>query len=443
MIKKIKYLVILLFLFCRPVYGETIIPEINAQGYAVIDAESGQVLFGKDIDTKFEPASTTKVITALIVLEKSDLYEEVTIRENFTDIDGSAIGLLKGDVVTVYDLLLGLMLESGNDCANALAYHVSGSIEEFAELMNEKARELGAIDTNFKNPSGLPDEEHYTTPRDLALFLREAIKNTDFINIATTENKTISMINNSERTLTVNNKNYLINKNSEFYYEYALCGKSGYTMRANHTFLAAAKKDGNTLIGSFLKASDKEQNYKDMKSIFNYGFNNYSFIDLYNTNEKVATYYITNNERIPLFVNETIKYVTEKGNEDNLNYNLKIKDDDLSNKSFKKGEKILDGTIYVNNQEYIDVDLYAGESRDLRISSESSSDITKTTHKEEVNENKEEKNDRSNFAKIGILGIMVFIALRIRRKIILKRIKRKKMLMRKKKIMRNINKRKI
>ena len=194
---------------------------------------------------------------------------------------------------------------------------------------------------------------------------------------------------------------------------------------------------------SFLKASDKEQNYKDMKSIFNYGFNNYSFIDLYNTNEKVATYYITNNERIPLFVNETIKYVTEKGNEDNLNYNLKIKDDDLSNKSFKKGEKILDGTIYVNNQEYIDVDLYAGESRDLRISSESSSDITKTTHKEEVNENKEEKNDRSNFAKIGILGIMVFIALRIRRKIILKRIKRKKMLMRKKKIMRNINKRKI
>ena len=302
MIKKIKYLVILLFLFCRPVYGETIIPEINAQGYAVIDAESGQVLFGKDIDTKFEPASTTKVITALIVLEKSDLYEEVTIRENFTDIDGSAIGLLKGDVVTVYDLLLGLMLESGNDCANALAYHVSGSIEEFAELMNEKARELGAIDTNFKNPSGLPDEEHYTTPRDLALFLREAIKNPDFINIAATENKTISMINNSERTLTVNNKNYLINKNSEFYYEYALCGKSGYTMRANHTFLAAAKKDGNTLIGSFLKASDKEQNYKDMKSIFNYGFNNYSFIDLYNTNEKVATYYITNNERIPLFV---------------------------------------------------------------------------------------------------------------------------------------------
>ena len=343
----------------------------------------------------------------------------------------------------MYDILLGLMLESGNDCANALAYHVSGSIEEFAELMNEKARELGAIDTNFKNPSGLPDEEHYTTPRDLALFLREAIKNTDFINIATTENKTISMINNSERTLTVNNKNYLINKNSEFYYEYALCGKSGYTMRANHTFLAAAKKDGNTLIGSFLKASDKEQNYKDMKSIFNYGFNNYSFIDLYNTNEKVATYYITNNERIPLFVNETIKYVTEKGNEDNLNYNLKIKDDDLSNKSFKKGEKILDGTIYVNNQEYIDVDLYAGESRDLRISSESSSDITKTTHKEEVNENKEEKNDKSNFAKIGILGIMVFIALRIRRKIILKRIKRKKMLMRKKKIMRNINKRKI
>lgn len=427
MIKKIKYLVMLLFLFCIPVYGDTNIPEINAEGYAIIDSYSGQVLFGKNIDTKFEPASTTKVITALIVLEESDLYDNVTIRESFTSVDGSVVGLLKGDVVTVYDLLLGLILESGNDCANELAYHVSGSIEEFARLMNEKARELGALNTNFKNPSGLPDEEHYTTPRDLALFLKEAIKNPDFIDIATTKSKTIQIANNNERALSINNKNYLINENSKFYYEYALCGKSGYTIRANHTFLAAAKKDGNILIGSFLKASNKEENYKDMKDVFNYGFNNYSFIDIYDTSEKVATYYVNNNERIPVFINEPIKYVTEKGNEDNLNYNLKIKSDDLSNKSFKKGEKILDGTIYVNNQKYMDVDLYAGASRELK----------NKVIKEEIEDGKEIKKESNKHIKIIFFGIIIFILLRIRRCIIRRRIKKRQLLRRKNRLMMN------
>lgn len=430
MTKKIKYLVILLlFLFHIPAYGNTDIPEINAEGYAVIDAYSGQVLFGKNIDTKFEPASTTKVITALIVLEESNLYDNVTVRESFTSIDGSAVGVLEGDVVTVYDLLLGLLLESGNDCANELAYHVSGSIEEFASLMNEKAIELGATNTNFKNPSGLPDEEHYTTPRDLALFLREAIKNPDFIDIATTMSKTIQIANNPERTLAINNKNYLINENSRYYYEYALCGKSGYTIRANHTFVAAAKKDGNILIGSFLKASNKDENYMNMKDVFNYAFNNYSFIDIYNPNEKAATYYITNNERIPVFVNEPIKYVTEKGNEDNLNYNLKIESADLSNKSFKKDEKILEGTIYVNNQKYMDVDLYAGVSRELNLNNE--------IINEEIEYSNEIEKQSNKYIKIILCGIIIFILLRIRRYIIIRRIKKRQLLKRKKRLMIN------
>ena len=427
MIKKIKYLVMLLFLFCIPVYGDDNIPEINAEGYAVIDAYSGQVLFGKNIDTKFEPASTTKVITALIVLEESNLYDEVTIRENFTDIDGSVVGLLKDDIVTVYDLLLGLMLESGNDCANALAYHVSGSIDEFAKLMNKKAKELGAANTNFKNPSGLPDEEHYTTPRDLVLFMREAIKNPDFIYIATTDNQTISMINNSERTLAINNKNYLINRNSKYYYEYALCGKSGYTIRANHTFISAAKKNGNILIGSFLKASDKNQNYKDIKSVFDYGFDNYTFIDIYKSNERVAVYNINDNESIPLLINEPISYVTEKGNEDKFNYSLKIKDNDLSNKSFKKGDKILDGTVYVNDVRYMDVDLYAGLSREIK----------KEVIKEEIEDGKEIKKESNKNVKMVLFGAIIVILLRIRRCIIRRRIKKMQLLRRKNRLMIN------
>ncbi|MBA9017318.1 D-alanyl-D-alanine carboxypeptidase [Clostridium beijerinckii] len=152
--------ILFLFLFCftyTSVQAETQPPQINAEGCALIDASTGQVLYGKNEEKVLEPASTTKVMTAIITLEKCKLDDEVTVQEDFTKIDGTAVGLLKGDVVTVRDLLLGLLLESGNDCANALADHISGSTEAFSKLMNEKAKELGALHTNFKNPSGLPD----------------------------------------------------------------------------------------------------------------------------------------------------------------------------------------------------------------------------------------------------------------------------------------------
>ena len=149
--------IVFLFLFCftyTNAQAETAVPQINADGCALIDASTGKVLFGKNEEKVLEPASTTKVVTALVALEKCKLDDQVTVKEDFTKIDGTAIGLLKGDVLTVKDLLLGLLLESGNDCANALADHISGNTTEFAKLMNAKAKELGALHTNFKNPSG-------------------------------------------------------------------------------------------------------------------------------------------------------------------------------------------------------------------------------------------------------------------------------------------------
>ncbi len=361
----LKILSILLFLLCIPlnVQADTEGPEINAQGCALIDASSGTVLYGKNENYTFEPASTTKVMTALVVLDKCNLTDEVTVKEDFTTIDGTAIGLLNGDVLTVHDLLLGLMMESGNDCANALAYHVCGSIDGFAQLMNEKAKELGATATSFRNPSGLPDPEHLTTPHDLALFLREAIKNQDFIDIATTPYATITMINNPDRTIIVNNKNYMINKNSKYYYQYALCGKNGYTTKANHTYVSAAEKDGHILVASFLNATDKNQNFFDMQSVFNYGFDNFSFVKLYDKGQEVAEYDINKNLTIPLTVDKTIEYPVRKGNESSVSYELKVQDEDLSKKSFIAGEHILKGTIYVNDAEFETIDLASGVSR--------------------------------------------------------------------------------
>lgn len=361
----LKILSILLFLLCIPlnVLAETSAPDINAQGCSLIDASSGKVLYGKNENSTFEPASTTKVMTAIVVLEKCKLTDEVTVHEDFTAIDGTAIGLLNGDVLTVRDLLLGLIMESGNDCANALAIHVSGSIDSFAQLMNEKAKELGATATSFRNPSGLPDPEHLTTPHDLALFLSAALQNQDFIDISTTQYAEITMINNPERTLIVNNKNYMINKNSRYYYKYALCGKNGYTTKANHTYVSAAEKDGHILVASFLNAMDKNQNFFDMQTVFNYGFDNFSFVKLYDKGQEVAQYDVSRNLTIPLTINRTIEYPVAKGEENSVSYEIKVQDEDLSKKSFNAGENILKGTIYVNNEELETVDLASGVSR--------------------------------------------------------------------------------
>lgn len=357
---------VFLFLFCftyTNVQAEPTEPQINAEGAVLIEASTGTVLFGKNAEKVLEPASTTKVMTALIALEKCKLDDQVTVKEDFTRIDGTAIGLLKGDVLTVKDLLLGLLLESGNDCANALAEHISGNIPEFAKLMNAKAKELGALHTNFKNPSGLPDPEHTTTAHDLALFLKEAVNNKDYMDISKIPSYTITLKNDPSRTIIINNKNYMINKNSRYYYPFTICGKNGYTTKSNHTYVAAAEHDGHVLIGAFLNALDKDQNFRDMQNVFNYGFNNFSLVNIYRKDTQVSEYKINDDLTIPLEVKKDINCIVPAGSENSISTELKIEDKNLSRKSFEKGDTILKGNLYVNGKEYITIDLAAGTSR--------------------------------------------------------------------------------
>lgn len=357
-------LVLLCFNYVQAYAEAAAPPEINAEGSALIDVSTGEILFDKNCEKQFEPASTTKVMTALVVLDQCDLNEEVTVTADFTSIDGTAIGLLNGDVLTVRDLLLGLLLESGNDCANALAIHVSGSIEAFSALMNEKAKDLGATNTNFKNPSGLPDPEHLTTPHDLALIMGAAIKNKDFMEISTTGMYSITLKNDSSRTITANNKNYLINKNSKHYYPYAISGKNGYTTKANHTYVAAAEKDGHTLVAAFLNAVDKNKNFDDMKTVFDYGFNNFELVTLYKQGEEIAQYDINDKLTIPLTATEDINYLAPIGDSSSVTPELKIINDDLSKKSFITGENILKGIVYVNGHEFKTINLASGVTRE-------------------------------------------------------------------------------
>jgi D-alanyl-D-alanine carboxypeptidase len=358
--------ILFLFLFCftyTNAQAETAGPQINANGCALIDASTGTVLFGKNEEKPFEPASTTKVMTALIALEKCKLDDEVTVQEDYIKVGGTGVGLLKGDILTVRDLLYGLILHSDNTCANALADHISGNTTEFAKLMNEKAKELGALHTNFKNPSGMPDPEHITTAHDLALFLREAINNKVYMEISQTPSYTLTLKNDSNRTYPVNNKNYLINKNSRYFYQFAICGKDGWTSKSNHTYVAAAEHDGHILVGAFLNALDKDQNFRDMQTVFNYGFNNYSLVHLYKKETQVSEYKINDELTIPLEVKKDIDYIVPAGQENSVSSELKIEDKDLTKKSFEKGNPILKGTVYVNGKEYLTVDLVAGTSR--------------------------------------------------------------------------------
>lgn len=361
--------IIFLFLFCytyitlQNVQAETLPPQINAEGCALIDASTGEVLYGKNEEKTFEPASTTKVMTALITLEKCKFDDEVTVQEDYISVGGTGVGLLKGDVLTVHDLLLGLLLDSDNTCANALADHISGNVTEFAKLMNAKAKELGALHTNFKNPSGMPDPEHVTTPHDLALILREAIKNKDYLDISTTPVATLTLKNDSSKTFSVNNKNYMINKNSRYYYPYAISGKNGYTTIANQTYVAASQKDGHVLVAAFLNALDKEQNFRDMKTVFNYGYDNYSLVHLYKKGDEISQYKINDELTIPVISEKDIDYIVPKGKENTISSDIKIEYTNLSKKSFNKDDNILKGTVIVNDKDYTTVDLAAGVSR--------------------------------------------------------------------------------
>ena len=214
--KKIKFfkifLFILIFINCFSInaYAGTP-PALNAEGVSIINSNTGQIVYSKNGDSKYFPASTTKVLTALIVIEHCDLDEKVKVGHNPPNADGTSVGIRSGEEYTVRELLCGLILESGNDCACALAEHVSGSNENFAKLMNEKAKELGATHSNFKNPSGLPDEEHYTTPNDLAKIMNACIKNKTFEDICRTTSLKLTASNIDGNSLNISNHNYILN----------------------------------------------------------------------------------------------------------------------------------------------------------------------------------------------------------------------------------------
>lgn len=246
--------------------------QISADGYVLMDAVSKRILVSRNEDTRYYPASTTKILTAILVLEnEKDLKTKITIGREPTLVEPSSINLVEGEVLDVESLLYATLLQSANDAAEALGEYIGGSKEGFAVLMNEKAKSLGCNDSNFVNASGLHDDNHYTTPKDLANILSYAVNNERFLEISETSQYLIEATNLHQARMLKNQIEYDPSKGSASYYEKAICAKTGYTDQASHTFAGASKFEDTILVAAFLH--DENRNFNEYKkNLFEFGF---------------------------------------------------------------------------------------------------------------------------------------------------------------------------
>lgn len=250
--------------------------KTNSRRYIVYDRISKSMIIGKNEDVKSAMASTTKIMTTIVILEKTDLDETVTVSAKAGGTGGSRLGLKRGDKASVRDLLYGLMLRSGNDAAVALAEHVGGSVKGFAELMNEKASELGLTNTHFVTPHGLDDANHYTTALELAKLTDYAMDNETFAKIVGTKSTTI-YINNQPRQ--INNTNELLGVLN------GVVGvKTGFTNNAGRCLVTETKRNNMDIITIVLGADTKKDRTKDSVNLIEYTFSKYK---MYNVEEQI------------------------------------------------------------------------------------------------------------------------------------------------------------
>lgn len=272
----------------------------------VMETTSHRIVYENNARVKKYMASTTKILTAITTIENCDIEEEVTVTEKSVGIEGSSIYLEVGEKLSVKDLLYGLMLRSGNDCAETLALHVSGSIKDFAELMNKTAKNIGCENSNFVNPHGLHSDNHYTTAYDLALISVYAMRNPVFRQIVSSKSYTIPFT-------TRNTKRLLINKNKMLKeFDGATGVKTGFTKKAGRCLVSSCKRNGMEFVCVVLNCPSMFERSKELLSC---GFNNYTiyklvesdniidFIKKSDSDEKLAVY-IKNDIRLPLTTKE-------------------------------------------------------------------------------------------------------------------------------------------
>ncbi|MBQ3027510.1 MAG: D-alanyl-D-alanine carboxypeptidase [Lachnospiraceae bacterium] len=274
-------------------------PQLSAEGAVLMDAETGAVLYEKNATERFYPASTTKLMTALLALENAALGETVTVSHNAVydiDVDSSRIWVDEGEELSMEESLYALMLPSANDLAYAIAEHVGGSKEGFADMMNARAKALGCVNTHFMNPHGLDEEAHYTCPEDLAKITRPLLKNSSFVTISGSRNHQIPPTNLCKDSRWVLNTHLMIRGNIA--YDGVFAGKTGHTDLAGANLVTCARRGTMTLIAVIMKAPDDTALYNDTATLLDYGFDNFTSYSI--TEEQLSV----GNEVPPLFNSE-------------------------------------------------------------------------------------------------------------------------------------------
>ena len=297
-------------------------PEINARHAIVFDRNSKTSIYGKKELEKCKMASTTKIMTAIVIIENCNLNDTVKISSKSAGTGGSRLGLAKNDEISVKHLLYGLMMKSGNDAAVALAEYSSGNIENFAQKMNKKAKELNLTNTNFITPHGLDNENHYTTAYDLAILTDYALNNETFFKIVNSKYYTI-LINNQPRN--ISNTNELLGNFDGIYGV-----KTGFTNGANRCLVTACKRNSLDYICVVLGCDTKKDRTQDSVDLLNYAFKNFSLIDIKQIALKKFEDWIFSHQN---------SFYINKGKSNKLDLKISIDDLPFSNIAVKNSEK--------------------------------------------------------------------------------------------------------
>ena len=337
----------LIFLFATfTCYGAD---SISARSYVVMEQSLNKVLMAKNENVRMKPASTTKILTAICALEEGNLSDMVTASYLASSQEGSSIYLKKGDKLSLENMVYGLMLNSGNDAAVAISEHIKGNVEKFASLMNKKAKEIGAKNSNFTNPNGLDHPDHYVTAYDLALITSYALNCEKFSEIVKTKTKVINGENGFKRFLT--NHNRMLNQ-----YEGCIGVKTGFTKKSGRTLVTAAEKDGIKLIVVTLNAPD---DWRDHEKLLNEGFLRVKKERIIEK-DSIAGYSFVKDayvDKVDVRFKEDFYGVLIDGKND---YSIECKFDKLK-APIKTGDKAGEAVVKINNKEIYKCDLVASK----------------------------------------------------------------------------------
>lgn len=361
MIKKVLIYVLMFSIVLLNINEVQAQPSILSKSAVLIDTDTGSILAGKDANKKMYPASLTKIMTAIIAIEMGNLSDVITVDDDTPyEIVGSHIALEPGEILTLKDLLYALMLPSANDAASVIAKHYGKSTEEFVKLMNEKAKALGALNTNFVNPHGLHDENHYTTATDLAIITKYAMQNNTFRTVVATQKYEIQPTNKKSeiRYFTTLNKMLYCTSSGQInvegqwlspLYDGTIGVKTGYTPEAGNCLVASVKKNGTELIVVTLNGISLEM-YEDAHNLFNYGFNEYQSTTLVSKNTFIQNLEIENGDskEISVITESDFSTLTEKSSANDIESKVLLNEISLplkKNAVVGKMEFTLDGKV--------------------------------------------------------------------------------------------------